>query len=297
MRRAAYALFIMNMNRRYKTLMVTVILASIGVASAQESTRTNEPQKTAAQSTKEQLDQLRKTARDDVPRTAQALRAMNPATMNDEDRATWVRLTREAAVRSGDAATLRALSGQDDPFALLPLAQVLLANGYLNEGNFAAANETLAKIAHLEHLNTRDQRRYWALKVRLAQLAGNLVEERAAVEHVVHELGRWSSDDCQSCHGDLKNPKAVALLDVQAQWLGKRFVELMKLQGDAQAVQARALAKLAADPKDDDARVFLAYALLALDRPAEAQARINELSWAAVPGRQGAAPRMMFMWP
>ena len=240
---------------------------------------------------------FRSTARDDVPRTAQALRAMNPATMNDEDRATWVRLMREAAVRSGDAATLRALSGQDDPFALLPLAQVLLANGYLNEGNFAAANETLAKIAHLERLNTRDQRRYWALKVRLAQLAGNLAEERAAVEHVVHELGRWSSDDCQSCHGDLKNPKAVALLDVQAQWLGKRFVELMKLQGDAQAVQARALAKLAADPKDDDARVFLAYALLALDRPAEAQARINELSWAAVPGRQGTAPRMMFMWP
>ena len=94
MRRAAYALFIMNMNRRYKTLMVTLILASIGVASAQESTRTNEPQKTAAQSTKEQLDQLRKTARDDVPRTAQALRAMNPATMNDEDRATWVQIGR-----------------------------------------------------------------------------------------------------------------------------------------------------------------------------------------------------------
>jgi len=287
----------MNMIKHYKTLVVTAIFIALGSAPAWAQAPATEAHKANATSTKEQLDQLRKTARDDVPRTAQALRALNPATMNDEDRATWVRLTREAAVRSGDAVTLRALSGQDDPFALLPLAQVLLANGYLNEGNFAAANEALAKITRLEHLNTRDQRRYWALKVRLAQLAGNLADERAAVEHVVHELGRWPSEDCQSCHGDLKNPKAVALLDVQAQWLGKRFVELMKLQGDAQAVQARALAKLAADPKDDDARVFLAYALLALDRPAEAQARINELSWAAVPGRQGAAARMMFMWP
>ncbi len=250
-----------------------------------------------APSTKEQLEQIRKDARADVQGAAKALRAMPTTSMNDEDRANWVHLAREAAVRTGDGAWLVSLQAQDDPFALMPLAQLLLANGYLNEGRFAAAKDALAQITNLQRINTRDQRRYWALKVRLAQLTGNVDEERAAIERILHELGHWPSADCQSCHGDLKNPKQVPLLDVQAFWFGQRYVALLKQRGDADAVRLAAERKLAADPKDDDARVFLILALLALDKPDDAQQRVKEIAWAAPNGSKVAPPRMIFMWP
>ena len=49
-------------------------------------------------SAKDVLEQIRKDARKDFQLTAKTLRAMNIAAMNDEDRATYVRLSREAAV-------------------------------------------------------------------------------------------------------------------------------------------------------------------------------------------------------
>jgi tetratricopeptide (TPR) repeat protein len=247
--------------------------------------------------TKEALEQIRKDARTDFPLTAQKLRAMKPDAMNDEDRASWVRLSREAAIRIGDREWLLSLKERSDPFALIALSRVLLANGFLNEGEFSAAHAELARIANLDKVNTRDQRRYWAIKARLGQLEGDIQEERRAIEKIMHELGHWSSKDCQSCHDDPKAKGVLPLLDVRNFWFARRFVELMQASGDAEQVRQQAEIRLKANASDDDARIFLAFALLAMGKPVEAEQRLREIPWVAFPERTGPTTRMMFAWP
>lgn len=246
---------------------------------------------------KERLEQIKENARQDPAATARALAAMAGEPQTPGDRATWLRLSREAAVRNGDRATLLALKDGTDPFSLRALAHVLAANGYLNEGDFAAARQELALVQPLQAINTRDQRRYWALRARLAQLEGRDGEEREALEHIVHELAHWTSADCQSCHNDPKQPQTIPALDLGHFWFGQRLVLLMQRQGDAPRVQHQAEQRLAADPKDLDARILRGYALLAQHRPREAEQCFRAIPWAAFPDRPGTAPRMMFLWP
>lgn len=274
---------------KFQLLFLAVVIALPGmpVAYAQEDQL----------STKETLEHIRRDARKDILATAQALRALDGVAMNDEDRATWVRLARVAALRLGDRDWLLSLKGKEDPFSEVPLAYVLLASGNIEEGDFAAAHKALAQIKNLERINTRDQRRYWGLKARLGQLEGNIAAERVAVEHIIAELGKWTSENCMSCHEDLKSPGKIPLLEVQSFWFAKRFVELMQKQGDAEKVKQAAEKKLAADPADDNARIRLAFALSALGRSDEANIRLREIPWATFPDRTGSTPRMMFMWP
>ncbi|QWT46980.1 tetratricopeptide repeat protein [Azospira inquinata] len=246
---------------------------------------------------RERLEQIRENARQDPAATARALAAMAGEPQTTADRATWLRLSREAAVRNGDRTTLEALKNGTDPFSLRALAHVLAANGYLDEGNFAAARQELAQVQPLEAINTRDQRRYWALRARLAQLEGREGEEREALEHIVHELAHWTSAECQSCHNDPKQPQAIPALDLTHFWFGQRLVLLMQRQGDALRVQRQAEQRLAADPKDLDARILRGYALLAQHRPREAEQCFRAIPWAAFPDRPGTPPRMMFLWP
>lgn len=248
-------------------------------------------------SPRETLEQLRKDARADPERTARLLAALPPDHLSADDRATWVRLSREAAVRNGDLATLVALKGQRDPFALMPLSRLLLANAHLNEADLPAARAELDRLGPLAGLNRRDQRRYWALRARLGQLEGRPGEERAALERIVDELAHWPSADCQSCHDDPKAPGAIPLLDIRNAWYGRRFVALMKAQGDAGRVRQQAEQRLLGRPDDTDARIVLGYALLAGGRPHEAARCWAEIPWLALPGRQGAPVRMMFAWP
>jgi hypothetical protein len=270
------------------------LAAALTVASAALSQDAAPKQESA---TKDVLEQIRKDARVDFQLTATKLKTMNPDTMDDEDRATWVRLSRETAIRIGDREWLLSLKNGSEPFALIPLSRVLLANGFLNEGDFAAAQAELARIPNLEKVNTRDQRRYWAIKVRLAQLEGNIVEERKAVERIMHELGHWPSKNCQSCHDDPKAKGVIPLLDVRNAWYAKRFIELLRIQGDAAIVRQTAEARLTNDATDDDARIYLAFALLAQGNEAEAERRLKEMPWIAFPERAGPSPRMMFAWP
>jgi len=264
---------------------------------AQDADQKTESGAEARLSTKASLDQIRKDARNDFSAAGHALRAMHPDEMNDVDRATWVRLSREAAVRMGDRDWLLALKGKEDPFSQVVLYRVLLAGAHINEGDFAAARAEFSRIRNLERANTRDQRRYWALQARLNQLEGKEVNERDAIEHIVNELGKWTSEDCQSCHEDLKSPGKIPLLDVQNLWFTKRYVELMQKQGDAENVRQAAEKKLAANPVDDNARIHLAFALVALGKTEVATARLREISWVAFPDRTGSGPRMMFAWP
>lgn len=251
----------------------------------------------AGQTVAETLAALGRDTRADVAATARALHAMNPDEMNPEDRATWVRLSRESATRIGDRATLEALKDQEDPLGRLPEARIILAHAFMDHADFSAAHAELGKVVALDRVNTRDQRRYWALKAKLGLLEGNVPEERKAIEHIVHELGKWLSKDCQTCHGDLKNPKVTPLLDVQSPWFAKRFVELITLQGDAEQVRAAAERRLATDPDDPDARIFLGFSLLARGDASRAEQTFSEIPWIKVPGRTGAAPRAIFSWP
>lgn len=250
-----------------------------------------------AASPRETLDQLRKDARADPQRTARALAALHPERMNAEDRATWVRLSREAALRNGDLATLQALKHQPDPFALRPLSRLLLANAHLNEADLAAARAELDRVGPLAGLNTRDQRRYWALRARLGQLEGLPGEELEALERIVDELAHWPSADCQSCHNDPKAPAAVPLLEIADTWYGRRFVALLKARGDAGQARLRAEQRLQGRPDDTHARIVLGYALLAEGRPDEAARSWAAVPWLATPGRPGGPVRMMFAWP
>lgn len=252
------------------------------------------------QSTKELLEKIRKDARKDFRSTADTLRTLEPGRMNAENHATWVRLSRETAVRNGDVEILKALKRQADPFSLRPLSHILLANAYINEADFSAAHAELGKIGDLERINARDRRRYWALKARLARLEDNVVDERSAVEYIVHELAHWPSADCQSCHNDLKDPQTIPLLEIQGTWYGKRFVDLMKKMGDADAVRQRAKIKLDTTPGDKDARIVLGFALQAMGEQEEAEKSWREIPWIVFPerlGSTGVTTRMMFAWP
>lgn len=251
----------------------------------------------AALSTKAQLDAIRQDARKDFALTAQKLRAMAPAQMNEEDRQTWLRLARSAAVRTGDRAWLQALSAENDPFSPVYVNRIVLASGYLAEGNLAAARAELAHIDDLSQVNVRDQRRYWSVKARLAQLEGRVAEERIAIEKIMEELPHWPHKSCQACHDDPKHKEVLPKLDVRNFWFAQRFVELMRLQGDAHAVQQDASQKLANNPHDTDARLFLAHALQALGQQEHAQRLLQEIPWVAQPGDNGPTPRMMFAWP
>ncbi|MEQ1909393.1 MAG: hypothetical protein ABMA15_11250 [Vicinamibacterales bacterium] len=251
----------------------------------------------AGQTIAEQLTAIGRDTRADASATTQALRAMNPEEMNPEDRATWVRLSREAATRLGDRATLQALKDQEDPLGRLPEARIILAHAFMDHADFSSAHAELGKIVALERVNARDQRRYWALEAKLGLLEGNVPEERKAIEHIVHELGKWLTKECQSCHGDLKNPRVTPLLDVQSPWFAKRFVELMKLQGDAAQVRAAAERTLATDASDSHARIMLGFSLLAQGDEPRADDVFREIPWLKVPGRTGTPPRAVFAWP
>lgn len=248
-------------------------------------------------STTAMLEAIRQEARQDFGLTAKKLRAMNPSAMSNEDHQTWLRLARTAAVRIADRDWLLSLSAQNDPFSSVHVYRVLLASGYLSEGNFPATRTELARIDDLSQLNTRDQRRYWSIKARLGQLEGNIADERNAIEKIMHELAHWPSKDCQSCHDDQKQKGILPLLDVRNFWFAKRYVELMQIQGDAESVKTAAARKLAAAPRDDEARIFLAHALQALGKNTEAEQLLKEIPWVAFPERTGPSARMMVAWP
>lgn len=279
----------------YVTVSLAALLMLCAPTFAQTDSTIGEAK--APLTTKQILDAIRKDARKDFSKAAEALRALKPAGMSDEDQATWVRLSRESAVRTGDAGLLRALKDKDDPFALIPLSRILLANGYLNEGKFDDAQAELNRIPKLDHINVRDRRRYWALKARIAQLTGDIKAERVAIEQIVHELGHWASPTCQSCHDDPKVKGVIVPLNIRDFWFSKRLVELLKIQGDADNVATTARKKLVENAKNEDALLFLALAQFAKGDEIEAEATLRAIPWVPAPRADATPPRMIFAWP
>lgn len=255
------------------------------------------PAPAGARSLKDRLETIRRDSRKDFAKTAADLRALADEPMDAETRATWVRLSRVAALRTGDAALLKALAGAHDPFSTLAQGRLIVANGLIEIGDFAGADAELGRIDDLDHLNTRDRRRYFTLKARIAQLTGREDDEFAALGIVMREVPHWPSADCQGCHGDLKNPTVLPHLDPRRLWFTDRYVELLRRQGRGTALARETEARLAKDPNDLEARVLRFAALSALGSSADADKAIEGIEWLARQPEGTPSPRMIFAWP
>ncbi len=248
-------------------------------------------------STEDRILALRRKLGTDPDLVDAELRAMDTDKMSEDDRSTWVRLARDVAVRRGDRERLAELRSWHDPFSEVALYRVLLAGGHVSENDFEAAKKELAQIGELERVNERDRRRYWALLARMAQMEGDAKTERHALDEIVHELQYWPRKSCQGCHDDKRRLGETPVMDVLDTWFGKRFVERLKADGDAQKEADAMRVRVAQKSDDDDARIRLAYALAALGDRDAAVAELRQIPWAAVPGREGASPRMMTAYP
>lgn len=255
------------------------------------------PQRTAVQSALDEIRKVLSTAgRVEAERVAPQLRALGEQELSERDRESWLRLARDAALRLGDRAWLESLRAVPNSFSNDVLYGVLLAMAQLERADLVAARATLGNV-DLDGANPREERRAYAVLARVAQLEGKVAEERGHVEAMIDHLASWPRQRCQSCHGPVDHPEILSSLPIDRLWFGERYVELLRQQGDAEAVRRAAAERLAADPKDDDARIHLAFALQALDRRDEAQRTFQALPWADFAGRDLRKPRMMTSFP
>jgi hypothetical protein len=225
------------------------------------------------------------------------LRELGTRDLTQTERETWLRLSRDTAIRNADLKTLQALKEIPDSFSLDSIYTVLLAYGKLAKADVAGATAQLDCLHDLHNINPREERRIYALRARIAQVRGNLPEERANIEKMVDHLPHWPQPMCQTCHSSFTEKTKMTGLPIQKLWFGERFVELMKQQGDAEVVRAEAAAQLKQFPKNDRARIREAFALQALGRPTEADKLFHELTWADFPERNLARPHMMTAFP
>lgn len=259
------------------------------------------PAAAAANPWKDELAAIRRSmlagGRPEAAAAAPKVRALGAGDLSAADREAWVRVARDVALRLGDRKWLEQLRDVELSFGTELSYAVMLANAQVSHANLTGAKATLDALGDVHGANEREKRRVFALRARVAELAGDAAAERAAVEDLVDHLFLWPRQKCQECHATTKEPDVVTTLPIASLWFGDRFVALMQQQGDAAAVLAAAEAELAEDPKDDDARIRAAFALRALGREQAAMARFAELPWALVPGRAERKPRQFATYP
>ena len=255
----------------------------------------------AKSASKQTLDAIRQSmltgARDEAEKAALKLKKLSKDELSSTERELWLRLSREAAVRLGDREALELLRSETDSFETQLIYRVLLASGQLEKGELDAAAKTLDELGDIEVLNEREKRRVFAIRARLAQLHGDVAQEREHIESIIDHLDRWPTADCQSCHNAPATPKAITSLPIQRFWFGERFVELMKKQNDAEAIRITCEKELAADSTNDRARIRLAYAYRALGNDAKSKQLFESIPWVEKEGRELLKPRMMTTFP
>ncbi|MBL8733074.1 MAG: tetratricopeptide repeat protein [Planctomycetes bacterium] len=212
-------------------------------------------------------------------------------------RESWVQVARLVALRLGDRPWLEALREHENKTRTELGYVLMLARSQLEHADLDAASTTLDRAGDIDGANERDKRRAYALRARIAELRGDAANERRAIEDIVDHLYLWPMKRCRECHSSTKTPELVTGLPLRESWIGDRYVRLLQQNGDAEAVRARAVATLAEDPQDDDARIHLAFALLALGRSADADELLRALPWVVFPDRELPKPRQFSTYP
>lgn len=263
----------------------------------QEPAKKGGEEKVSDPSLADRLVQWRKDLRSDAAGVARALKSVDLTTAAETDRLTWLRLARDTAVRLGDAVWLQELKSHEDPFSEVFLYGVLLAGGYVAEGDLAAAKRELARIEDVDRVNDRDKRRYFALQARIAQLEGDATAETVALSKIVEELQYWPRKSCQGCHDDPKDRTVPPLLPVLDTWFAERLVGHLRGAEDLPQQIDELRSEVEAEPKDPGHRIELALRLLARGERAQAEAALQPIPWVLLPGREGGKPRMMTVYP
>lgn len=228
---------------------------------------------------------------------AEILKKVNLATLTEEGRRRWRLLARDAAVRTGDRAWLEAVNQVPDRVAFADGYVIFTAASYLRAADFQAARRFVNLIRDPQHLNEREKRRLMATHLRLEQLEGNRKAERERATELLAYGSRWPTATCQSCHADPKQPGKLTHLNLADWWVGQRYEEILRRDGDAARVERDARAELARRPTDDAARVRLAFALRAQGRAEEAREVFASLPWTEAPGREVVKPIDILIFP
>jgi len=281
------------MHKSHQILLTLTLVGSL-------STLTVASQQVAADPIKEKLDAVQKL--DDMggkAETMQAvaiLKALKDQKMTDDQHDTWLRYSRDFALRAADLKWLKSLGKEDSPFSMDQVYTVLYGYGKLTTGDLDGA-EKVFKSVDMGRLNVRDQRRIFGLEARIAHLRGDTKTELVNIEQIIEHLPSWPSRTCQSCHDSPKVKDKPTALPLSRFWFGERYAELMAANGTATQVRDEALKSLKANPKDDLARIRLGYALLALGKKDESQKTFEQLPYAEAAGRDLPKARMLFAFP
>ncbi|BCM92700.1 hypothetical protein IAD21_04582 [Abditibacteriota bacterium] len=210
----------------------------------------------------------------------------------------WENLAARTAVRLGDSKWLAKLNEDSnngtsaDELLTISALRLVLSNR-LDE-----AQKLLDSIKDPDAMSEIPRRRYDQLQLKIAQLHGDAPTETKWAGKLVEFVGSWDSTTCQSCHA---NPKVsgtdVTSLDLNNWWVGERYVELLKQSNSADVAVKEAQAALKTDPKDESAKIKLAYALRAQGDNARAEAKLREIPWTAWPDRPFKKPLRFAVFP
>lgn len=229
-------------------------------------------------------------------KAAGILKSIAKTPMEQKQRDTWLRYSRDMAIRTTDPDWLKELGQEKNGFSTEHVYTVLLAYGKLSVGNFEAAEKLLDSV-NMDEINVRDSRRAEALRVRMAQLKGDKPTERVYLEKMIDHLPKWPGPGCQTCHDIASKPDAVTSLPLKTLWFAERYVEVLRESGDAESVRLESEAQLKRDPTDDLAKMRMAYALRALGETARGDAILDSIPYCESPNNPSPRPRMFFAFP
>ncbi|RYX84665.1 hypothetical protein EON83_08490 [bacterium] len=210
----------------------------------------------------------------------------------------WENLAARTAVRLGDTKWLEELNrdsnnGTNADELLTITALRLVLSNRLDE-----AQKLLDSIKDPEAMSEIPRRRYDQLQLKIAQLRGDTVTEKKWAGKLVEFVGSWDSQTCQSCHANPKvSGKEITHIDLNNWWVGTRYVELLKQSNTADVAVAEAQAALKEDPKDESAKIKLAYALRAQGKAADSETKLREIPWTAWPDRPFKKPLRFAVFP
>jgi tetratricopeptide (TPR) repeat protein len=283
--------------------MILLALSGAPEASAkpdEDGGKAAEGKSVEAQSAKEVIAESRRLlsgGEGGLEAAAQLLKDLGRRDLETADREDWLRLARTAALRQGDRARLESLRAVPDRFSLVMIQQILQASASLAAADFPKARALIEQLGDPEEMNEREKRRCYSILARLDQLEGDREAERRHIDKLVDHLHHWPRPICQSCHATLSEPEKLVHLDLSGVWFGVRFAELMREQGDAEEIRSNSASRLAKRPRDDQARIRLAYALRALGREEEALVHFRAIPWAEIAGQPANKPRMITPFP